>query len=392
MISPIYDEEGRLCGFTKVARDITERNRAEEAVREAAVRLKAIVDTAVNGIITMDDRGIVESMNPAAERIFGHAHDEVVGRGFAMLMPEPDRDEYDGYLESYLRSGEPRIIGTIREVHGRRKDGSIFPMELAVSESRLGDRRLFTGIVRDITEYKRAVAERTRLLGELEAERALLNTLLDNAPVGFGFFDRDLRYVRLNPALAELDGLPLEAHLGRALRDVLPRMSPEVFDALRRVLDTGDQHRQQGVPRRDPAHARPAPLLALQLLPGQDPRRRRPRRRRRRHRHRRPQAHGGGPQGGRPAQGPVPRHARPRAAQPPGPDLQRRADHEGPGPERPQLRLVGQGHRGPGQAHDPDGRRPAGRLADHPRQGRPPEGAGRAGGRGRAWPSRPAGP
>ena len=112
-------------------------------------------------------------------------------------------------------------------------------MELAVSESRLGTRRLFTGIVRDITEYKRAVAERTRLLGELEAERALLNTLLDNAPVGFGFFDRDLRYVRLNPALAEFDGLPVEAHLGRAIRDVLPRMSPEVFDALRHVLDTG---------------------------------------------------------------------------------------------------------------------------------------------------------
>ena len=83
------------------------------------------------------------------------------------------------------------------------------------------------------------------------------------------------------------------------------------------------------------------------------------------------------------AQGPVPGHARPRAAQPPGPDQQRRADHEGPGPERPQLPVVGQGHRGPGQAHDPDGRRPARRLPDHPRQGRPPEGAGRPGGRGR---------
>jgi PAS domain S-box-containing protein len=154
-------------------------------------------------------------------------------------MPDPDRDEYDGTLESYLRSGEPRIIGTIRQVHGRRKDGSIFPMELAVSESHLGARRLFTGIVRDITDYKLAVAERTRLLGELEAERALLNTLLDNAPVGFGFYDRDLRFVRLNPALAEFNGLPVEAHLGRGIREVLPRMSPEVVDALRRVLDTG---------------------------------------------------------------------------------------------------------------------------------------------------------
>ena len=178
-------------------------------------------------------------MNPAAERIFGHAHEEVVGRGIAMLMPEPYLSEHDGYLESYLRSGEPKIIGTIREVHGRRKDGSVFPMELAVSESRLGARRIFTGIVRDITEFKRAVEERTRLLAELEAERALLNTLLDNAPVGFGFFDHDLRYVRLNPALAELNGLPVEDHLGRTMPEVLPRMSPEVFDAFRRVLRTG---------------------------------------------------------------------------------------------------------------------------------------------------------
>ncbi len=240
VMSPIRDTEGGLVGFTKVARDITENRRAEEAVREAAVRLKAIVDTAVDGIVTMDERGVVETMNPAAERIFGYRHDEVVGRGIALLLPGPASDEHDDSLESYLRSGSPSIIGAIREVHGRRKDGSIFPMEMAVSESHLGDRRIYTGIVRDISEFKRAVTERSRLLAELEAERALLNTLLDNAPVGFGFFDHELRYVRLNPALAELDGLPPEEHLGRALPDVLPRMSPELFDAFRRVLKGGD--------------------------------------------------------------------------------------------------------------------------------------------------------
>ncbi len=241
VMSPIFDEASGLCGFTKVARDMTERNRAEAAVREAAVRLEAIVDTAVDGIVTLDEGGVVESMNPAAERIFGYDRAEVIGRGFGLLMPGPESDEYDGGLASYLKSGEPPIIGTIREVHGRRRDGSIFPMELAVSESRLGDRRIFTGILRDITEYKRAVAERTRLLGELEAERALLNTLLDNAPIGFGFFDRDLRYVRLNPALAEFNGMPVEAHLGRPLGEVVPRISPEILDAFRRVLDRGDR-------------------------------------------------------------------------------------------------------------------------------------------------------
>ena len=129
------------------------------AVREAAVRLKAIVDTAVDGIITIDENGIVESMNLAAERLFGFARDEVIGSNVKMLMPEPYRSEHDGYLTAYLTTGQKRIIGSGREVVGLRKDGSTFPMDLAVSETRLGSRRIFTGIVRDITERKRLEEE-----------------------------------------------------------------------------------------------------------------------------------------------------------------------------------------------------------------------------------------
>ena len=239
VVTPIFDEDNKLRGFTKIARDITERKQAEEAVREAAVRLKAIVETAVDGIITIDERGTVESINPAAERIFGYSHEEVVGRNIAMLMIEPERNEHSHYLEEYLRTGRQKIIGTIREVRGRRKDSSIFPMELAVSETRLGVRRIFTGIVRDITEFKKVIEERLRLLSELEGERALLNSLLDNAPVGFGFFDHELRYLRLNPALAEMNGVPLEAHLGRTVVEVLPKLSPEVADSFRQVLQSG---------------------------------------------------------------------------------------------------------------------------------------------------------
>jgi PAS domain S-box-containing protein len=154
VLSPIFDEENRLRGFTKIARDITKRIQAEEAVREAAVRLKAIVDTAVDGIITIDDRGTIESMNPAAEQIFGYPRQDIVGRDIAMLMPEPQRSEHAQYLENYLRTGQPKIIGVIRELRGLRKDGSVFPMELAVSETPLGNRRIFTGIVRDITDRK----------------------------------------------------------------------------------------------------------------------------------------------------------------------------------------------------------------------------------------------
>ncbi|HJT80677.1 MAG TPA: PAS domain S-box protein, partial [Chthoniobacterales bacterium] len=126
----------------------------EHELRDTAARLKGIVDTAVDGIITINERGIVETMNPAAERIFGYTTDDVIGKNVSMLMPEPYRSEHDGYLERYRRTGERRIIGIGREVRGRRKDGTEFPMDLAVSATNLGDRRIFTGLVRDITARK----------------------------------------------------------------------------------------------------------------------------------------------------------------------------------------------------------------------------------------------
>lgn len=131
----------------------------EDELRDTAARLHGIVDTAIDGIITIDERGIVETMNPAAERIFGYSTAEVVGRNVSMLMPEPYHSEHDGYLERYRRTGERRIIGLGREVRGRRKDGSEFPMDLAVSAANVGGRRIFTGLVRDITERKRLEQE-----------------------------------------------------------------------------------------------------------------------------------------------------------------------------------------------------------------------------------------
>ena len=131
----------------------------EHELRDTGSRLRGIVETAVDGIITIDERGIVETMNPAAERIFEYNSDEVIGRNISMLMPEPYRSEHDGYLERYHRTGERRIIGIGREVKGRRKDGSEFPMDLAVSATKLGDRRIFTGLVRDITARKQLEQE-----------------------------------------------------------------------------------------------------------------------------------------------------------------------------------------------------------------------------------------
>ena len=149
--------------------DITRRKRAEEALFEQSARLAAIVETAVDAIITIDERGTIDSFNPAAERLFGYARDEVLGKNISQLMPSPYHEEHDGYLAHYLATGEKRIIGLGREVVAQRKDGTTFPMLLSVSEMRVGNRRMFTGIVHDITLRKQAEERQALLIRELES-------------------------------------------------------------------------------------------------------------------------------------------------------------------------------------------------------------------------------
>ncbi|MGA3267436.1 MAG: PAS domain S-box protein [Verrucomicrobiota bacterium] len=140
----------------QATRSKAQRQHAASQLRDREERLRAILETAVEGIITIDERGTIESFNPAAERIFGYRAREVIGKNVRLLMPSPDREAHDSYLANYLRTGRARIIGIGREVSGRRKDGTVFPMDLSVSEVRLADQRLFTGFIRDITERRRA--------------------------------------------------------------------------------------------------------------------------------------------------------------------------------------------------------------------------------------------
>ncbi len=123
------------------------------ALEETASHYKAILETTVDAIITIDSQGIVQTFNSAAEKIFGYRAEEVIGNNVNMLMPEPYQSEHDGYIGKYLKTGVPKIIGTGRQVNGLRKDGTEFPMDLAVSEVPLKDKRLFAGIIRDLTEH-----------------------------------------------------------------------------------------------------------------------------------------------------------------------------------------------------------------------------------------------
>lgn len=130
------------------------REQANQALRSSEARVRAIVDTAVDGVITIDDHGTIHTFNPAAEKIFGYHADEVVGKNVKVLMPEPYRSEHDSYLARYAETGKARIIGTGREVEGQRKSGTKFPMDLRLGEMKLGEQRRYVGMVRDITGRK----------------------------------------------------------------------------------------------------------------------------------------------------------------------------------------------------------------------------------------------
>ena len=155
-------------------RDVSLRKQAEEALRESQARIQAILDTAVDGIVTIDEQGIVESANPAVERLFGYAPADLIGRNISMLMPSPHRERHDDYLARYLSTGEARVIGIGRELEGLRRDGTTFPLELALSEVRGSGRRHFTGIIRDITVRKQA--EQALLRADALKDEFLANT------------------------------------------------------------------------------------------------------------------------------------------------------------------------------------------------------------------------
>jgi PAS domain S-box-containing protein len=221
---------------------VLRRRQLVTEIRQSEARLASILDTAVDGIVTIDQRGIVQSVNAAAARMFGYAEREIVGQNVKLLMPPSDRDQHDAYIQNYLKTGEKRIIGIGREVVGRRKDGSEFAMDLAVSEVRLGDRRLFTGMVRDISERRRA-----------EAELRRLKTAIDVLAEGVMITDAHLdppgpRILFVNPAMTRITGYTADELLGRTPRVLQgPYTNRAELDKLRQLLQQGQTYVGQNV-------------------------------------------------------------------------------------------------------------------------------------------------
>ncbi|MEZ4528947.1 MAG: PAS domain S-box protein [Desulfobacterales bacterium] len=159
------------CGnIIRALRNDQLRMSAEKSLRESLIKNRTVLETIASGIITINEKRIIQDFNPAAERIFGYSAQEIIGRNVNILMPEPFHSRHDRYVETYLKTGRKRIIGIGREVMGKRKDGTFFPLELAVNEMQIGDERMFVGSLTDITLRKQS--EKSLIAAKEEAEKA----------------------------------------------------------------------------------------------------------------------------------------------------------------------------------------------------------------------------
>lgn len=248
--------------FAGIVRDISDRKLTEQKLRESEAQTRAILETAADGIITIDESGLVLSANPAAERLFGHQAAELIGRNINMLMPEPYRSAHDGYLAHYRKTRERRIIGIGREVEGLHKDGSTFPMELGVGEAVVGGKRIFTGIVRDITERKRGEDK----LRDSEAKtRAILETAVD----GIITIDEFGIVLTANRAAERLFQYAAEEIVGRNINMLMPEPYRSAHDGyLARHRDTGER-RIIGIGREVEGRRRDGSTFPMDLAVGE---------------------------------------------------------------------------------------------------------------------------
>jgi two-component system, LuxR family, sensor kinase FixL len=215
-VSPLFNQSGKVVGASKVARDITERKLAEQALRETTARLRTLTETAVDGVILIDARGVVLMFNPACEKLFGYSADAVIGENVRMLMPEPYRHEHDRYIANYRDTRDPKIIGIGREVVGLRKDGSTFPMDLSVGEARQDGESIFVGIIRDITERKSAERALHESAGRMHA---LIETAVDGAIL----IDARGVVLMFNPAGEKLFGYSADEVIGKNVKMLMPQ-------------------------------------------------------------------------------------------------------------------------------------------------------------------------
>ena len=238
-VSPILDDRNRIVGVSEIARDIGEMQRIRRDLERREGLLFAILDASPDALVVIDQQGLIRSFSAAAERLFGFNAMEVEGQSVNMLMPPPYRDEHDGHVARHFATGERHVVGTKRIVFGERKDGSTFPMELAIGEVNVAGMRLFAGFIRDLTERQ----ERERCVNELQSELVHVSRAVE-----LGQMLAEFAHEVADPLMA------ISFYLGTVRRQLVAGDVIAVQSLVDRVLEQSDRARQ--IVRRISDHVR----------------------------------------------------------------------------------------------------------------------------------------
>lgn len=236
-VKHIVDEQTE---YLKLAKEDAEQKNRElndtvSRLAESESYQRMLVDNMVDGFITADTEGVIESFNSAAESIFGYAADEVIGRNVSILMPESVAINHGAYLARYMKKNDKRMIGRSREVDGRRKDGSIFPLDIALNDNEIGGKRIITAVVRDISE-------RVRTKQQLEVQKEQLSNILENTDDAYLTLDKDWTVIYINSVSEALLGVNPDKVIGHDLRDALPDVVSMFYKMLRTTFTTQIAH------------------------------------------------------------------------------------------------------------------------------------------------------
>ncbi len=234
-LTPVRDGAGPVWLLIHEGRDITQRRAAEAELQQTLGRLKAVLESTLDPVVTIDQYGIIQSVSRSIERVFGYKPEEVVGKNVSMLMPDPHQTAHDSYLANYRRTGQTNILGRTREFQAIRKDGSPFPMELSVSRVDIpGQTNLFTGIIHDISE-RRQTEEQLR-----QAE-ALLAGVIENATSVVFAKDLQGRYSLVNRRFQTIWGTPKEDLLGKSAAELFPaKLAAQIAASDQAALSSGE--------------------------------------------------------------------------------------------------------------------------------------------------------
>ncbi|MBF0587832.1 MAG: PAS domain S-box protein [Magnetococcales bacterium] len=183
---------------------VAEHARVQRELEENRALRRGVLNSVVDGILTIDQQGRIESINKAGLEIFGYPKEVLIGVNISMLMPSPHREQHDNYIRNYLETGQTHIIGRVRRLTGVRRGGRVFPLELSVTEVQVNGRRLFTGVVRDVTQQERD-----------EAEAQTLSLAVENSPTSVVITDAQNRILYVNPQFVEMTGYRREEVVGR---------------------------------------------------------------------------------------------------------------------------------------------------------------------------------